>query len=143
MSFIISYGSAVVLRVINAFLDINTPDVWWYFVPATLVGLGLSIIMLFVNGDKIFRKPAKKKVVSKPKVRKKSTPAVSTPEREYRRKVSQYYYIYLENTRYLFARKNAIVYTKINTVVTVFYFFYGYNLKIRLFYRLFIKGEVL
>ena len=88
MSFIISYGSAVVLRVINAFLDINTPDVWWYFVPATLVGLGLSIIMLFVNGDKIFRKPAKKKVVSKPKVRKKSTPAVSTPEREYRRKVS-------------------------------------------------------
>ena len=88
MSFIISYGSAVVLRVINAFLDINTPDVWWYFVPATLVGLGLSIIMLFVNGDKIFRKPDKKKVVSKPKVRKKSTPAVSTPEREYRRKVS-------------------------------------------------------
>ena len=88
MAFILSYGSAIIVRLINAFLDINTPDFWWYLVPATLVGMGLSFFMILANSDKIFRKPVKKKAVSKQNVRKKSTPAVSTPEREYRRKVS-------------------------------------------------------
>ncbi len=88
MSFIICYASAVVLRVINAFLGANTPDFWWYFVPATLVALALSGLMVLANFDKVFRKPTKKKAVAKQKVRRKSAPAVSTPEREYRRKVS-------------------------------------------------------
>lgn len=88
MSFIISYASAVVLRVMNAFLGANTPDFWWYFVPATLVALALSGLMVLANFDKVFRKPTKKKAVAKQKVRRKSAPAVSTPEREYRRKVS-------------------------------------------------------
>lgn len=88
MSFIICYASAVVLRVMNAFLGANTPDFWWYFVPATLVALALSGLMVLANFDKVFRKPTKKKAVAKQKVRRKSAPAVSTPEREYRRKVS-------------------------------------------------------
>lgn len=88
MSFIICYASAVVLRVMNAFLGANTPDFWWYFVPATLVALALSGLMVLANFDKVFRKPTKKKAVAKRKVRRKSAPAVSTPEREYRRKVS-------------------------------------------------------
>ena len=88
MSLIICYGSAVVLRLINAFLGINTPDFWWYALPATIAAGFLSLFMVFANIDKIRRTPVKKKVVSKQKVRRKSTPAVSTPEREYRRKVS-------------------------------------------------------
>ena len=88
MSFIICYASAVVLRVMNAFLGANTPDFWWYFVPATLVALALSGLMVLANFDKVFRKPTKKKAVAKQKVHRKSAPAVSTPEREYRRKVS-------------------------------------------------------
>lgn len=88
MSFIICYASAVVLRVMNVFLGANTPDFWWYFVPATLVALALSGLMVLANFDKVFRKPTKKKAVAKQKVRRKSAPAVSTPEREYRRKVS-------------------------------------------------------
>ena len=88
MSFIICYASAVVLRVMNALLGANTPDFWWYFVPATLVALALSGLMVLANFDKVFRKPTKKKAVAKQKVRRKSAPAVSTPEREYRRKVS-------------------------------------------------------
>ena len=88
MSFIICYASAIVLRVINAFLGANTPDFWWYFIPASLVALGLSALMVLANADKVFRKPTKKKAVAKQKVRRKIAPAVSTPEREYRRKVS-------------------------------------------------------
>ena len=88
MSFIICYASAIVLRVMNAFLGANTPDFWWYFVPATFVAFGLSVLMVLANFDKVFRKPTKKKAVAKQKVRRKSAPAVSTPEREYRRKVS-------------------------------------------------------
>lgn len=88
MSFIICYGSAIILRIINAFLGTNTPDFCWYSIPATIAGCVLSILMIFANSDKIFRKPVKKKAVTKQNVRRKSTPAVSTPEREYRRKVS-------------------------------------------------------
>lgn len=88
MSFIICYFSAVVLRVINSFLGTNTPGFWWYFLPASLVAGVLSVLMVLANVDKVFRKPTKKKAVAKQKVRRKSAPAVSTPEREYRRKVS-------------------------------------------------------
>lgn len=92
ISFTVCIGSAVVLRLINAFLGINTPSIGWYIIPASLVGLVLTMFMTVLNYQKVFKKPTKKKSVTKAntkqKVRKKSSPAVSTPEREYRRKVS-------------------------------------------------------
>lgn len=104
MSFIICYASAIVLRVINAFLGANTPDFWWYFIPASLVALGLSALMVLANADKVFRKPTKKESSCETKSSQKERSCSIYTRKRIQKKGIIVLNIYFINTRYLFAR---------------------------------------